>query len=183
MTMPSSGPISIGQARNEMSQGNPINAGNYAVSQLAGVSPGQRYAWSYWRGKSKPFPYQAVIHIEATVDRNLYISYNMRTGQAAVYASDGDTRTQVLNTTAYIGPQPNLAGNLVASIPNGQQTIYYNYDDGNGTIVQQPYRHLDYVNIAQNPSAANDWTLIVHFNDDASYSSGGCAVDIYVGAG
>lgn len=50
MTMQSSGPISIGQARNETQQGNPINAGNAALQRLAGANG--RIAWSWWYGKS-----------------------------------------------------------------------------------------------------------------------------------
>jgi len=50
MTMQSSGPISIGQARNETHQGNPINAGNAGLQRLAGANG--RLAWSWWYGKS-----------------------------------------------------------------------------------------------------------------------------------
>ena len=50
MTMQSSGPISIGQARNETQQGNPINAGNAGLQRLAGANG--RLAWSWWYGKS-----------------------------------------------------------------------------------------------------------------------------------
>jgi hypothetical protein len=50
--MQSSGPISIGQARNECQLGNPVHYGDGTLSKLAGVSPGQRGAWSYWYGKS-----------------------------------------------------------------------------------------------------------------------------------
>lgn len=54
MTMQSSGPISMGQAMLECQLGIPqrFNAGSQQLSKLAGVSPGQRYAWSYWYGKS-----------------------------------------------------------------------------------------------------------------------------------
>ena len=50
MTMQSSGPISIGQARHETQQGNPINAGNAGLQRLAGANG--RLAWSWWYGKS-----------------------------------------------------------------------------------------------------------------------------------
>lgn len=55
MTMQTSGPISIGQARNECQLGNPVDAGNATLSKLAGVNSGQHYAWSYWYGKSNGF--------------------------------------------------------------------------------------------------------------------------------
>lgn len=183
MTMPSSGPLSIGQARNEMSQGNPINAGNGGVSQLAGVSPGQRYAWSYWRGKSKPFPYQPVVRMQITVDRQLYVYYNMRTGGGGIYSTDGDRRTSLQALTPYIGPQAGLSGLLVASIPGGQQLVMVSGVDENGMTYTVPAnRGIDFVQIAQHPRAENDWTLIVYFNDDSGYSSGGCFVDVYVGS-
>lgn len=54
MTMQSSGPISMGQAMQECQLGIPqrYNAGSQLLSKLAGFSPGQRYAWSDWYGKS-----------------------------------------------------------------------------------------------------------------------------------
>lgn len=52
MTMPTSGPISIGEASTEEGLSGQINAGNANLSKLAGVSSGQTYAWSYWYGKS-----------------------------------------------------------------------------------------------------------------------------------
>ena len=53
MTMQSSGPISIGQAAQECRESLFQNhAGDGLLSRLAGVSPGQKMAWSYWYGKS-----------------------------------------------------------------------------------------------------------------------------------
>lgn len=55
MTMPSSGPISIGMAINEeqTSGASPApHAGDASLSNLAGVTPGTRLAWSMWYGKS-----------------------------------------------------------------------------------------------------------------------------------
>jgi hypothetical protein len=42
----------MGQAMNECRVSGRYNAGSSVLSKLAGVSPGQRYAWSYWYGKS-----------------------------------------------------------------------------------------------------------------------------------
>lgn len=56
MTMQSSGPISMGQAMAECQVGGRYNMGSQALSKLAGVSPGQRYAFSYWYGKSNGTP-------------------------------------------------------------------------------------------------------------------------------
>jgi hypothetical protein len=42
----------MGQAMNECQVGGRYNAGSSVLSKLAGVSPGQRYAWHYWYGKS-----------------------------------------------------------------------------------------------------------------------------------
>lgn len=56
MTMQTSGAISIGQANAEVQQGGTTHAGDAALSKLAGVSPGQQYAWSYWYGKSFGYP-------------------------------------------------------------------------------------------------------------------------------
>lgn len=56
MTMQSSGPISIGQAAQECREALSGNhAGDSLLSRLAGVSPGQAYAWSYWYGKSNGY--------------------------------------------------------------------------------------------------------------------------------
>jgi hypothetical protein len=72
MTMQTSGPISIGQAMNECQVGGRYNAGSYALSNLAKVSPGARYAWSYWYGKSNLQPINNVVfaQIHTYVDRN-----------------------------------------------------------------------------------------------------------------
>lgn len=73
MTMQSSGPISIGQAINEINaDGDPYgavsnHAGDYSLSQLAGVSPGQQFAWSYWYNKSLGTP---------CVETNYYLQDN-----------------------------------------------------------------------------------------------------------
>lgn len=62
MTTQTSGPISMGQAINEVNaDGDPYgavsdHAGDYSLSQLAGVSAGQQYAFSYWYGKSLGIP-------------------------------------------------------------------------------------------------------------------------------
>lgn len=55
MTMPTSGSISIGQARDECGLGNPINAGNATLAKLAGDAQGQLLKWSDWYGKSTGF--------------------------------------------------------------------------------------------------------------------------------
>ena len=58
MTLPTSGPISIGMAINEcIDDGSPYgtvtdHAGDYSLSTLAGVTSGSHLQWSYWYGKS-----------------------------------------------------------------------------------------------------------------------------------
>lgn len=62
MTLPTSGPISLGMAANECrADGSPYgavsnHAGDFSLSKLAGVSPGQHLQWSYWYGKSLGLP-------------------------------------------------------------------------------------------------------------------------------
>ena len=52
MTLQTSGPISMGQAMGEARVSGRYNAGSQALSKLAGVNSGNRYAWHYWYGKS-----------------------------------------------------------------------------------------------------------------------------------
>lgn len=52
MTMQTSGEISIGQAMAECGLTGEQDAGAALLSKLAGVNPGQQYAWSYWYEKS-----------------------------------------------------------------------------------------------------------------------------------
>lgn len=153
MTMPSSGPISIGQARNECGLGNPVNAGHTKISQLAGVSPGIRFAWSWWRGRSAAIQ-GLLCNIQYASDRRLYVRYNIRTG-AVSHTTDGDSRTRLDAFTAYMSPIPNIGqfGSVTVSVGTNN-----NYN-GNG-----PGRPL--ISISQQPSAGNDWTFEAYFNDD-----------------
>ena len=93
MTMQSSGPISIGQARNEVQLGNPVNAGAARLQTLAGASG--RIAWHMWYGKSYGYP---VLEVGINYYRiPMSIAFNANFGrQVMVYdyglwrASGGD---------------------------------------------------------------------------------------------
>jgi len=122
MTMQTSGAISIGQAQAECRESGTIDAGNTLLSRLAGVSPGQRYAWSYWYGKSfgvAPVHGATIAAFDLNCDNGAYIAFNLTT-MAKGTPSD--------NTPA--GSYPANTGN-----PDGQGTInnaYPFYDLANG---------------------------------------------------
>lgn len=188
MTMPSAGPISIGQARAEMGLGGTVNAGHSALSQLAGVSPGQTFAWSYWYGKSKPLPYQKAITFKYTVDWELYVYFNLRTGGFGLHSwgeRGADPRTTFELVTNWIGSVPGISGNITASLGAPRQrtmTVTTGNPETGESTQTYPMRMIDGLSIYQHPRPENDWTLIVYLYDQAGYSSGGGEVDVYVGS-
>lgn len=188
MTMPSAGQISIGQARAEMGLSGTVKAGHSALSQLAGVSPGQTFAWSYWYGKSKPLPYQKAITFQYTVDWELYVQFNLRTGAFGLYSwgeNGYDSRTSFDLLTNWIGSIPGISGNITASLGAPRQRFITSggYSDDTGTYpgVNLPVRAIDGLSIYQHPNPSNDWTAIVYLHDKGGYSYGGGEVDLYVG--
>jgi hypothetical protein len=86
--MQSSGPISIGQARNECSLNGTVNAGNDLLEKLAKVGNSQKYAWSYWYGKdildtiTEPL---LTFSIDYYVDGVAQTSYNLKTGLCYIW--------------------------------------------------------------------------------------------------
>lgn len=88
MTMQGSGPISMGQAMNECQVGGRYNAGSSVLSKLAGVSPGQRYAWHYWYGKS--FGTQVTEYWTQYFDQNMTGANNVNFGYSLVLYHAGN---------------------------------------------------------------------------------------------
>lgn len=151
MTMPSSGPISIGQARNETGQGNPIDAGNFYLSRLAGVGSGQHYAWSYWYGKSNLPPIVNYVAAAASenVDRHNELFINLRTGN-------------YYNGTIYGDHGPHLEwcyGYPVANLgAYSSWTCALQHTGGNARVQ---------VDILEQPSRANDFTIHLLWDDES----------------
>lgn len=150
MTMPGSGPISLGMARDECRQGNPINAGNPSISQLAGVSSGARFAWSWWYNKSfLPTYNQALFsQMSAHVDRFCFFTINLRTGEESFTHTSGADKEWLLYYQPYMDPLTLI--NEYTTISVGLQRV-----SGRANL-----------DIIQQPVAGNDWTCVVQLNDD-----------------
>lgn len=126
MTMPTSGPISIGMAINECNaDGDPYgavspHAGDFSLSKLAGVAAGTHLQWSYWYGKSLGLPVyetgtqffdQNYTH---AMWANFGYSLMMMDGPASAFSSGG----QHTNST----PNPANGVTFPSSWPNGAYT-------------------------------------------------------------
>jgi hypothetical protein len=78
MTLPTSGPISIGMAINECNaDGDPYgtvypHAGDYSLSKLAGVTAGTHLQWSYWYGKNLIPPLNNYLVLTAGMNADRY---------------------------------------------------------------------------------------------------------------
>lgn len=148
MTLQSSGPISIGQARNECGLGNPIDAGNGTLQKLAKVS-GQ-LAWSEWYGKSNlpDIVNQVVAQASCNVDRDNIVNINLRTGAFSLIQASGDHG-------------PHLSWCNV--FPPAQIQAYTSWTC---QVVFLSGSNRMKLNITQQPSPANDYTVGVHWDDN-----------------
>jgi hypothetical protein len=167
--MQTSGPISIGQARNECGQGNPIDAGNYYLSRLAGVGQGQRYAWSYWYGKSNVAPLNNYYlgNIAVNADRYVYTYFDLVNWRFQWSQNSGDNNSGVMwvNTGTQQQINQGNAGNWIGlsgtPIPQIQA-----YKTLSASVAFQAGNNRTIVQVTQQPSAANGWVLGVTWNDD-----------------
>ncbi len=157
MVMPSSGPISIGQARNECGLGNPINAGHPTISRLARVGSGQRYAWSYWRGRSNLTQYNdvAAFRFRFQIDHQGQSWHNFRTGEYGVVQQDSKPwqTWYVIDNYFLPSPIPGIEGYSTLSARIGPKL-------GGNKGEDRPWR-----TILEQPSASNDYTFRVQWND------------------
>jgi hypothetical protein len=160
--MQSSGSISIGQARNECQLSGQIDAANYRLSHLAGVNQGNAYAWSYWYGKSyvTNIVNQQFAVCAAHVDRDLYLNINFRTGATSWTANGNNNPNLMWYTQTY----PNV-------------TLAQYYTAWNATVLYQAGDTGVALSVSQQPSPSNDFTAIIHFDDNPA--SG--AHDVQVG--
>lgn len=203
MTMQTSGPISIGQARNECGQGNPINAGNFYLSRLAGVSQGQHYAWHYWYGKSNvtPITNQYISGVAVNADRYVYCYFDLLNWRFQWGQNSSDNSSGVMWIYPQGGSQQNLnqsAGGITTSlsaiqsspIPGGPWvamsgtpianiTAYHNF---NATVAFQAGNTRTVVQVSQQPSAANGYTIGVMWNDDVFGGAAGSQYGISLSA-
>lgn len=150
MVMQTSGAISIGQARNECGLGNPVNAGNATLVKLAGLPYTTTYAWHYWYGKSN-LPvingYQNVIQ-SVTVDLIIQVAINLRTGAVTLQQATGNNNPRI-NFTNWYGTPASLTSYRYIS-------VYAAYSAADTRVA---------VSIIQQPSAANDFTYVVYYDD------------------
>jgi hypothetical protein len=149
------GGISIGQARNECGQGGGfIAASNAEVSRLAGVSPGQRFAWSWWANKTFLPQVDDFIaaSVSAHVDRINELYINLQTGgtrNGSIFGDHGPGWNSIATT-----PVPKIEQYrgwrlwLVRTGGNARMNV---------CIIQQP-----------NPG---NWECMIRFDDQGSDSN------------
>jgi hypothetical protein len=146
---------------NECQVGGRYNAGSYALSNLAKVSPGARYAWSYWYGKSNLQPINNVVfaQIHTYVDRNGNVAIDFRTGAYTPSGFNGDHGPGLRSYTQVYPPVSNIGAytswSYSAAKSQAQRTIVAT----SGAI-----------------GPGNDWTGNVTYDDNPW----GGAVDVYV---
>lgn len=162
MTMQTSGPISIGQARNECGLGNPINAGNGSLQKLAGVN-GQ-LAWSEWYGKSNlpDVINQQVATASCYVDRDNRVTMNLRTGAFSLVQASGDHGPHL--SWCNVFPVAQIAA-------YASWTCQVQYLSGSNRMI---------LSIYQQPSPANDFTVGVHWDDNAAGGATDEAVTVFL---
>jgi hypothetical protein len=151
MTMQSSGPISIGQARNECGFGGQAVAGDGRLQMLAGV--GGRIAWSQWYGKSN-LPVindQEFVSYAINIDRTIRISVNFRTGAHTLMIANGDH-----------GPGINFWNQTMAPLGD----IIAQYKSWSCRMVYVAGNSRPLLNVLQQPSPSNDYTAILDMDDN-----------------
>jgi len=150
MTMQSSGPISMGQAMNECQVGGRYNAGSYALSNLAKVGQGSRYAWSYWYGKTHLVAINNVVfdQIHVYVDRNGTVTVNFRTGSVTPSNFNGDHGPGLRDWQQIYPPVGNIAA----------------YSSWSASVVKTNGRSN--VSLANQPAPGNDFTVSINFDDN-----------------
>lgn len=162
MVMPTSGPISIGQARNETRLGNPVSASQLKISKLAGVSPGQRFAWSWWRGRSGGFVNQLFATASVHTDRGADLLINFRTGSItardSIYVRGGEGRLASTPVLA-MDPVADIAG--FSSVSMGYNWAITYQEKGNSSRSDGRF-----LSIRQQPDASNDYTGIILVDDN-----------------
>lgn len=165
MVMPSSGPISIGQARNECQLSGTINAANDRLSRLAGVGSRSRYAWSWWRGKTYLQPITGkLITVRYGVNRSLVVRYNVANAGFG-FTPDGDGRTSAVLEANHKGAIANihLYSSVVISVGENRNTNSKNGGSWRPTIT-----------ITRQPGGGN-WEFEALFDDnpwgDAAYGT------------
>ena len=172
MTMPTSGPISISRAIQEAAndgQGTAVpHAGDYLLSKLAGVAPGQQYSWSMWRGKTL-LPALSNYHIadlSVNADRYVWVNINMSNNTYSWSQNSGDNGSGLLWINRYGMPVPNLS--LYSSM-----SCYVNFEAGS---TRTP------VTITQQPNASNGFVVQIQWNDDAFGGAASSQYGIYLNA-
>jgi hypothetical protein len=160
MTMQTSGAISIGQARNECNQSGQINAGAVSLQKLAGVN-GQ-LAWSEWYGKSSlpDINNQIVAQASCNVDRDNIVNINLRTGAFSLIEATGDHGPHLSRCNVF--PPA-----LIAS-----------YASWSCQVVFLSGSNRMNLSISQQPSPANDFTVGVHWDDNANSGNTDEAVSV-----
>lgn len=155
MTMQTSGPISIGQARNECGLGNPINAGNGTLQKLAGDSGTLR--WSDWYGKSNlpDIINQTVVTASCYVDRINEVQFNLRTGAYSLIVANGDH-----------GPHLSWAN----VFPPAQIQAYASWTC---SLQYLGGSHRMNIWVMQQPNPSNDYTVIIRWDDQGSDNAQG----------
>jgi hypothetical protein len=102
----------MGQAMLECGIGIPqrYNAGSSALSGLAGVGSGGRFAWSFWYGKTHLVPINNVVfaQIHVYVDRNGSVDVNFQTGAFNPHDFNGDHGPGLRSYTQVYPPVSNL---------------------------------------------------------------------------
>jgi hypothetical protein len=171
MTLQTSGAISIGQAMEECGIGLPTedNAGSSALSTLAGVNPGQPYAWSYWYGKThlNPINNQEIGTFHGYVDRYLQVSINLQTGAVAPTFVNGDHGPGLRDWSPDPLPGiPNInlyrAWSISMQFVSGANRMIY-------TVLQQP-------------SPANGFVAVIQWDDNANSGAADNTVGVFLTA-
>lgn len=155
MTMQTSGQISIGQAMAECGIGGEQDAGAVSLSRLAGVSPGQQYAWSYWYGKTNlpDITNEIVAQASMNVDRLNQLYINLSNGTFTVGSIVGDHGPHLESATVDAVPFINLYSSWTLSLQ---------WLSGS---------HRMNVVISQQPSPANGFVALIEWDDDGRYAA------------
>lgn len=177
MTMQTSGAISLGQALAECriaQNTNPTppngnDAATGALSQLAGVGSGQRYAWSYWYGKSNLPVIQNVLFASyhVYVDRDAFENIDFRTGANTAYGFNGNGGPGLRSYT----PTAQYAGGLPRITEYGSWSCSVAKVSGRSNVT-----------IQQQPNPGNDWQTIIYVDDNPWSGQTDVTVNVYITA-
>jgi hypothetical protein len=170
--MPTSGQIGISQAiaesQNDGAGTAAPHAADFNLSKLAGVSPGQQFAWSWWRGKNL-IPALSGYHIadiSVNADRFVYVNISLANSTYSWSQNSGNNNSGLQWINLYGMPVPQLQY----------------YTNLQCYIVFEAGSTRTPVTVTQQPNASNGWVVQITWDDNAAGGAAASQYGVYLNA-